>query len=175
MSVENLRKFRKDLNENEELKRKFEEEMTSEGASSEKDYKIIVKIVQKLGYDITEEDFNSEKNTCVDSMRDGELDDEELDKVAGGYLWCGPDAPDGHEITCILTYYNSWADYFYDKNAVCANCGNKLSNDVLGEHKNKCGRQCYSCGKWTNVNSSGDGVVVADNPLAKYIIRSTAV
>lgn len=103
-----------------------------------------------------------------------ELNNEELDKVAGGVFWCGPDAPDGHEVTCIATYYLSWAQYFH-KNGVCANCGQKLSGDVLGIDRHKCGRQCSNCGKWTNVNSSGDGVVVADNPLAKYIIRSTAV
>ena len=33
------------------------------------------------------------------------LDVEDLDKVAGGVLWFGEDAPDGHEMGCVCTYY----------------------------------------------------------------------
>lgn len=81
MSVENVKKFQKDLKENDVLRKKFEEEITKEGMSSEKDYKAIAKIIQKLGYDITEEDFVNIKKEMSSGQ---ELSEEELDKVAGG-------------------------------------------------------------------------------------------
>ena len=87
MSVEYAKKFQKDLEENEELRKKFDEEMAAEGVASEKDYKAVVKIAQKLGYDITEEDFESAKSANIENLEKGELSDDELDKVAGGVFW----------------------------------------------------------------------------------------
>ena len=126
MSVENAKKFQKDLKENEELKKKFEEEMAAEGVTSEKDTKAIVKIAQKLGYDVTEEEFNNVKSGNIESMKNGELSEEELDNVAGGAFFCGPDAPDGHEVGCWWTYYDDWHAYFNSRNYRCQNCGSAI-------------------------------------------------
>ena len=153
MSVENLNKFQKDLEEKEELRKKFDEKMKSERVTREKDYKAVVKIAQKLGYDIIEEDFVNSKSANFENMEKGELSEDELDKVAGGAAWMGPDAPDGHEVGCALFYYFRWSQYFYSDNYKCAACGSKKHGAIQGG--NNCPyTKCIECGKITAVENN---------------------
>ena len=165
MSVENLNKFQKDLEEKEKLRKKFDEEMASEGVTSEKDYKSVVKIAQKLGYDITEEDFETAKSANVENMEKGELSDDELDKVAGGAWWQGPDAPDGHEVGCVMFYYLTWHEY-YSKNIHCVNCGATANVELvyygLEGSEDKEGWHCNNCGAYSGVKD-GKCVVIKYN------------
>ena len=46
---------------------------------------------------------------------------EELDAVSGGILGLGDDAPDGHELNCIFTWYQGWDDFDnVNKDKYCA-------------------------------------------------------
>ena len=112
MSVENVKKFREDLKDNKELREKIEKELESFKDNDKNERDLIPEIARKLGYDFTDEEF---KNT------NKEISDEELANVSGGKFWCGEDAPDGHEIDCILTWYHGWSDY-YNKKMICENC-----------------------------------------------------
>ena len=117
MSVENVKRFLKDLEENESLKesvKKEELETLKDGRKKEKD--IIPEIARKLGYDFTDEEFKEE---C---LKPKEISDEELANVSGGYFGLGEDAPDGHEATCLMYYYDCMDDYYY-KRGICKNCG----------------------------------------------------
>ena len=40
------------------------------------------------------------------------LSNDELDAVSGGILWFDDDAPDGHELSCIYTWYTGWNDFY---------------------------------------------------------------
>ncbi len=50
-----------------------------------------------------------------------ELGSDELDKVAGGAMWHGEDAPDGHEMGCFFAYHTrayseetgNWCKYLH--------------------------------------------------------------
>ena len=73
------------------------------------------------------------------------LDESETDKVSGGYLGLGNDAPDGHEENCIACYHISHECkispdglHFVVKNEdgddVCKYCG--FNYDRIGEGVN---------------------------------------
>ncbi len=85
-----------------EENRKLVEELVESG---KKESEALVEVASKLGYEVTAEELAK----GLASSR--ELDDEELEKVSGGALWFGDDAPDGHEIGCWQTYYASMGDY----------------------------------------------------------------
>ena len=110
MSVENVKKFREDFKENEELKGKVEKELEAYKDSGKKERELIPEIARKLGYDFTDEEFSEANKT---------LSDEELANVSGGM--CTADAPDGHELECILKWYHGWSDY-YNKKMICEEC-----------------------------------------------------
>ena len=171
MSVENAKKFQKDLGENEELRKKFNEEMNQEGVSAEKDYKTIVKIAQNLGYDITEEDFVTSKSANIEGITKEELSEEELDKVAGGAFFCGPDAPDGHEVGCFIAWYASWEGYITDSNYRCyyGPCREPLGkthykNFPIHGSSNRISAKCPVCGLWTNARDLYEGLKVTKEP-----------
>ena len=113
MSVENAKKFKKDLEENEELKANVKKELEALKDSGKKEKELIPEIARKLGYDFTDEEFKEE------SSKSTELSDEELANVSGGM--CTADAPDGHELECILKWYHGWSDY-YNKKMICEEC-----------------------------------------------------
>ena len=48
---------------------------------------------------------------------DEKLSLDDLDAVAGGYMWKGEDAPDGHELGCALSYHQH--DYQIENNIWC--------------------------------------------------------
>ena len=115
MSKEFVKKFRKDLEENEELKEKLKKELEAFKDSDKKEKELIPEIARKLGYDFTDEEFKEEFS------KPEEVNDEELANVSGGALWQGEDAPDGHEMNCLLFYYFSWQHYYWN-NDICENC-----------------------------------------------------
>lgn len=162
MSVES---FKKELENNKELKVKFEKEMEKAGVTNEKDLETIANIAQKLGYDVKIEDL---KNAKIDNLKKGELNDEELDNISGGAFWLGPNAPDGHEVGCWLLYYASWDNYFRDPNAKCGYCGQrKLERPEKRktDHWNKVSTQCLSCKKWNNSTSGNEKLIITDEPM----------
>ena len=69
---------------------------------------------KRLGFDLTEEEIREgfkeaeaqrRKRTAVVTDEIEKLPDDEMESAAGGVLWDGEDAPDGHEMGCILTYH----------------------------------------------------------------------
>ena len=140
MSVENVNKFKKELVENKEVKEKVEKELESFKDSGKKERDLIPDIARKLGYDFTDEEFK-EANKIVS--------DEELSNVSGGKFWCGEDAPDGHELDCILTWYHGWQDYYF-KNKICENC-----KSTHGYYETSSSFHCWDCGHNTKEYGSG--------------------
>ena len=141
MSVENVKKFRKDLEENEEVKEKLKKELEIFKDSGKKEKELIPEIARKLGYDFTDEEFNEE---C---SKGKELSDEEISNVSGGLFWFGEDAPDGHEIGCFYTYYIEWIHYYFTNN-ICPNC--KSTNvHILNPNGIRASYICNDCGEYT--------------------------
>ena len=139
MSVENVKKFRKDLEENEELKEKVKKELEVFKDSGKRESDLLPEIARKLGYDFTDEEFSEANKT---------LSDEELANVSAGVLWFGEDAPDGHELTCIKFYYWGWTNYYFE-NGICENCKstNYKPGYLFGIHM---GNICQDCDHVTN-------------------------
>lgn len=137
MSVENVKKFRKDLEENEELKEKVKKELEAFKDSGNKESELIPEIARKLGYDFTDEEFKEE---C---LKPKEISDEELANVSGGYFGLGEDAPDGHEATCLMYYYDCMDDYYY-KRGICKNCGSRDITWLEADHRES--MKCWDCG-----------------------------
>ncbi len=119
MSKELMELLNKDEN------RKLVEELVKSG---KKESEALVEVASKLGYEVTAEELAKE----LASSR--ELDDEELEKVSGGALWFGDDAPDGHEVGCWVTYYGSWDDY--DSTVATGYCVKQYDKDFS---KDPCG------------------------------------
>ena len=136
MSVENVKKFRNDLNENAELKEKVKKELEPFKDSGKKERELIPEIARKLGYDFTDEEFKEANK---------KLSDDELANVSGGVLWFDDDAPDGHELSCIKFYYWGWTNYYY-LNYICMNC--KSKNVEMHDKYNKL--ECKDCGYITH-------------------------
>ena len=104
MSVENARKFKKDLEENEELKENVKKELEALKDSGKKESELLPEIARKLGYDLTSEEFEEVSKV---------LSDEELANVSGGMFGLGEDAPDGHEVGCFFFFYLKWSNYYF--------------------------------------------------------------
>lgn len=66
-------------------------------------------IARELGFDVTAEELTQAEKELRKLPQDCEnpeqLSPDDLDTVAGGGLWRGEDAPDGHEMGCNLTYH----------------------------------------------------------------------
>ena len=66
-------------------------------------------IAKELGFDVAAEDLLQAGNELRRQSPDCEtpevLSPDDLDTVAGGALWDGEDAPDGHEMGCIMSYH----------------------------------------------------------------------
>ena len=117
MATENAMKFYEELQNNEELKAK---------ASAAKGPEDLVAIAVDAGFDITWEDLEAvewELRKSVARTTDGhvaELSEGELDDIAGGELWLGETAPDGHEMGCFLPYHGR--DWQYEHRIRCKAC-----------------------------------------------------
>ena len=70
-----------------------------------------------------------------------DINDDDMDAVAGGHLFQGPDAPDGHEIGCFFSFswYVDEGEAAYMTN-ICPRCNNQL-----GGTYNRKRKQCPVC------------------------------
>ena len=78
MSVENVKKFKNDLNENAELKEKVKKELEPFKDSGKKERELIPEVARKLGYDFTDEEFKE------DLSKAKKLTDDEMEQITGG-------------------------------------------------------------------------------------------
>ena len=114
MSKETAKKLIAELLENEELKAKI-------AGITDKDE--IVKKAVEAGYDVTLEEMleaDSEYRTETAAKTDAaseELSLDELERAAGGKLWHGENARDGHELGCAASYHGM--DYSQEANDWC--------------------------------------------------------
>ena len=67
MSLENVKKFKKDLEENAELKEKLSKELETFENSGKKERELIPEIARKLGYDFTNEEFEADSKKLSDN------------------------------------------------------------------------------------------------------------
>ncbi len=96
MSKETAKKLIADLQTNDELKAKIRGQL--------------VKAAAGAGYDVTTEEMaEAEKQFISERTKKTKLSSDELDAVAGGVMWHGEKAPDGHEFDCDCSYH----DYSY--------------------------------------------------------------
>ncbi len=95
--------------------KKFLEQVMADEALRERAAKMepagVADIAKEVGFDVTAEELDA----AVRAMRQAageeprELDLDEMGKTAGGAFGMGEDAPDGHEMGCMLTYHSkSW-------------------------------------------------------------------
>ena len=139
MSVESVKKFRKDLEENAELKESVKKELEAFKNSGKKEKELISEIARKLGYDFTDEEFE------VDSKK---LSDKELENVSGGMFGFGEDAPDGHEVGCFFFFYLKWSNYYY-ANGICESCKSKNVTKIEGTDYSYL--ICHNCNHETHI------------------------
>ncbi len=111
MSKETAKKLIADLQSSEELKAKV---------NGITDPVELLKIAVEAGYDVTAEEMieaEKEKRAEQSKNTDEKLALDDLEGAAGGELWGGEDAPDGHEMGCLMSYYGM--DYQRDNNIWC--------------------------------------------------------
>lgn len=89
----------------------------------------LVTLLKAEGQDISEADKiweeivgRKEKAKAKAKEEEGKtLSLDELEAVSGGILGLGDDAPDGHELNCIFTWYHGWDDFDnVNKDKYCA-------------------------------------------------------
>ena len=103
MSMETAKRLIEELQTNDELKAKVQD--ITDPAQ-------LVKAAVEAGYEVTAEEMTeAEKEFRAEKAQKTRLSIEELDAVAGGAVWQGEDAPDGHELGCGVSYH----DYDYQK------------------------------------------------------------
>lgn len=70
-----------------------------------------VAVAAQMGYDVSEDELMAAEASLHEEKKADvvELDVEDMDKVAGGGMWNGDEAPDGHEMGCNL-FFHRW-DY----------------------------------------------------------------
>lgn len=134
----NVKKFKKDFEENAELKEKVKQELEALKESGKNEKELIPEIARKLGYDFTDEEFEEASKT---------LSDEELANVSGGMFGFGEDAPDGHEVGCFFLFYLKWSNYYF-ANGICENCKSKNVQRIEGSDYsylicNNCSHETY--------------------------------
>ena len=140
MSVENAKKFKKDLEENEELKANVKKELEALKDSGKKESELLPEIARKLGYDFTDEEFEEVSKV---------LSDEELANVSGGMFGFGEDAPDGHEVGCFFFFYLKWSNYYF-ANGICESCKSKNVTKIEGSD---CSYLiCHNCNHETHID-----------------------
>ena len=101
--MKDYKQLEEDMKQNPELAKKIEEVHRS----LRKNYNTsLISALADLGYTVTEADLSEKTHS-------GKLDEEALSDVSGGMFWQGDDAPDGHEIGCLLGlfYYMTRKDY----------------------------------------------------------------
>ena len=86
----------------------------------EKEYDEIVTKAKALGYDFSAEELISAVNEYRKDSGNTEinLDPQDLDTFAGGLLWTGEDASDGHEMGCLVSYHHK--DWCMENKEYCS-------------------------------------------------------
>lgn len=83
----------------------------------EKTLNEVAEIARGLSFDITEDDLNTAimefKEERAKQLELESLPADKLDRVAGGMFFDGEDAPDGHEMGCLISYHG---DKWQEKN-----------------------------------------------------------
>ena len=138
MSKENAKKLFEELQTREDLKAKVQS--TADPAD-------MVKIAADAGYDVTLEelvevdrDFRRSQAAKTDETVK-ELSLDELEGVAGGLYWESEDAPDGHEMGCMVAYHHY--GYQLENQVWCENahwCVSKSIEVNESADSKKCGR-----------------------------------
>ena len=100
MAIEQARKFFEQVQADEDLRARTQQADLAEG----------VGIAAELGLEVTADELLEVTNELraargASAESPVELEDSELDKVAGGAYWEGEDAPDGHEMGCVWFYH----------------------------------------------------------------------
>ena len=97
----------------------------SEPRSEEDMIRLCAEIAPKLGFDVSEADIREAvaalsrermEKTAADVQK---LSDDDITQASGGELWQGEDAPDGHEMGCMLTYHGF--SYQWEHKIWCSN------------------------------------------------------
>ncbi len=123
MSKETAKKLIAELQTNDELKAKVQ------GIT---DPAQLVKAAASAGYDVTAEEMAAaEKIFRSEKAGKTKLSVEELDAVAGGDVWTGDDAPDGHEMGCLTSYHGY--DYQQENDIWCYNSFYCVSNIITND------------------------------------------
>ena len=134
MAMKNFKQLMEDARTNEELAKKLEEadkEMRRTG-----DKAGFIKTAAELGYEVTEQDFPADD---LVKLEDGQLDD-----VAGGILWFGPEDEEGHELNCWAFYYENCRSY---------TCAESETGKHRFEKQSGCALYiCKYCGTTATVN-----------------------
>ncbi|MBO6301816.1 MAG: Nif11-like leader peptide family natural product precursor [Ruminiclostridium sp.] len=113
MSKEIAKKLITELETNEELGAKV---------AGVTDPNELLKIANESGYDVTIEELieaEKEGRKSKAAQTDEKLSFDDLEGVAGGSMWRGDDAPDGHEIGCKLCYHG--IDWCSEHDTWCSN------------------------------------------------------
>ena len=102
MSMENAKEFLKKAISDEALRERLQEKSPEQAAAA----------AAELGFDLTAEELLAAEAELRSEMaaKPVELSPEDMDRAAGGIWWCSEDAPDGHELGCVITYHGKgWA------------------------------------------------------------------
>ena len=131
MSKESAKKLIAELQTNEELKAKI---------AGITDVAELTKKAVEAGYDITEAELieaEKEFRTAQAEKTDEKLSLDDLEAAAGGGWGDGEDAPDGHEMGCVLSYHHySWQEenniwcnihWFCSRGRYTEDCGNNYN------------------------------------------------
>ena len=97
MALEQAKEFLDKLISNDEMKETFSQINPADAPERAKE----------MGYHFTLEELETaEKEVREKDRTDPEqLNANDLDSMAGGGFWQGEDAPDGHEMGCVVTYH----------------------------------------------------------------------
>ena len=122
----------------------------AEPRSEEDMIRLCAQIAPKPGFDVTEKEIRDAITAAAQERREKtaadieKLTDDEMEKATGGAedkLWQGEDAPDGHEMGCLITYHGWY--WSRDNDTWCReNYWCYKSNEILNYY---CSRQDYGC------------------------------
>ena len=143
MSKKTVKKFIDELGKNEELRAKVQ------GVS---DLSETVKIAADMGYDLTieelmkvDKELRREQSEKTDETVK-ELSADELGEAAGGLVWKGEDAPDGHEMGCAIFYHGY--SYQFDKGLWCNKSYWCISNSIFVDTDSEDVKDCLHMVKY---------------------------
>ena len=102
MALENAKKFLEQAMKDEALRARVSEKEPGEVAA----------IAGELGFEVTAAELTQAELALrlapANREKSVELNVNDLAQVAGGDFWTGDDAPDGHEMGCLITYHQWW-------------------------------------------------------------------